>query len=82
MALVLFFGKLQDVVGQSQASIDIPSSIANTHDLRKFLNSKFGLNGDLQAPSIRIAVNGEIIDDHSSISNQDEIAFLPPVGGG
>ena len=82
MANLLFFGRLQDLVGHSSKVCQLPVSVKDTSDLRSFLDAKLQLDGSLHDPSIRIAINHEIMQEPSPITNSDEIAFLPPVGGG
>ena len=82
MATLLFFGKLQDMVGTSSESMELPESISTTYDLRVFLDQHYELPETLSANSIRLAINSEIVADPAPVSDGDEIAFLPPVGGG
>ena len=82
MAILLYFGKLQDVVGHPRESYQLPSDIISTVSLRAHLDQKFDLNGALLEKTVRLAINGEIVSEPSPVSNSDEIAFMPPVGGG
>ena len=51
-------------------------------ELRQFLDLRFEANGALLEPTVRIAVNNELCFDTMAIVETDEIAFMPPVGGG
>ena len=82
MATLLFFGKLQDVIGKPSETVDIPATINTTLQLREYLNEHYQLSETLSEQSVRIAINSEIVTDPAPVSNADEIAFLPPVGGG
>ena len=82
MARILYFGKLQDVTGTSAETIVLPSNVENTRQLRVFLDEQMKLDGLHEEPSIRIAVNNVVVQEPAIISNDDEIAFMPPVGGG
>ena len=82
MAQLLYFGRLQDTTGCASAEFQFPSSVSTTNDLRDFLDKKFSSNGALLDASVRIAINGELVVDPAPVSNSDEIAFMPPVGGG
>ncbi len=82
MAKLLYFGRLSDVTGRSEEQLDLPSGIATAGDLRNWLDLRFEASGALLEPTVRIAINNEISFDTSAISNGDEIALMPPVGGG
>ena len=82
MATLLYFGKLQDIIGKTSERMDLPNTIANTDDLRAFLDDRMALPEILVSKTVRVAINSELVADPYPISNSDEIAFLPPVGGG
>ena len=79
MARILFFGRLGEIHGPLERNITSPTPIET---LRAELDHFLETHGDLTAPTVQVAVNGEIVDDTCLVSNTDEIAFLPPVGGG
>jgi molybdopterin synthase sulfur carrier subunit len=54
----------------------------DTKSLREWLDQSRGFDGALMHKSVRVAVNSEIVDDPFPVSDADEIAFMPPVGGG
>ncbi|MEZ6001145.1 MoaD/ThiS family protein [Hyphomonas sp.] len=82
MATILYFGKLSSLFGELSEQAPLPSEISDTATLRKWLDETRGFDGALMHNSVRVAVNSEIVSDPFPISNADEIAFLPPVGGG
>ena len=82
MATLLFFGKLQDVVGKASDILTLPDTVSDTIELRTYLNEQFQLSEALSPASVRVAINSEIVTDPFPIKDGDEIAFLPPVGGG
>lgn len=82
MAKLLYFGRLGDVAGRSEEHLDLPSDIATAGDLRNWLDLRFEASGALLEPTVRIAINNEISFDTAAINNADEIALMPPVGGG
>ncbi len=82
MAKILYFGRLSDVTGLTEESLALPEGISTAGDLRRWLDLRFETQGSLLEPTVRIAVNNEIVFDAQSISPNDEIAFMPPVGGG
>lgn len=82
MAKLLYFGRLGDLAGTLEETLDLPSDIETAGDLRTWLDLRFDADGALLEPTVRIAVNNEISFDTTAVSDRDEIAFMPPVGGG
>ncbi len=82
MARLLYFGRLTDVLGTSAETLALPAEIRDTSALRQWLDNDRQLGGALMAKSIRVAVNDDIVAEPWPIAEGDEIAFLPPVGGG
>lgn len=82
MLKILYFGRLADVTGTPEEFVEIPSSVETAGDLRKWLDVRFGANGVLMDPTVRIAIDSEIIFDGAGLESAGEIAFMPPVGGG
>ena len=80
MATIEFLGLLSDRCGRTQ-ELTLPRSIEDVASLRTWLNNN--LEGEpLASPSIRAIVNGKVAGERQSVSNEDTIAFFPPVGGG
>jgi len=77
---VLFFGMLRDLVGRPSEDADFPQGT----DLRAVFESYAARIPRLRelASSIVVAHNQQFSDLSSSITEGDEIAFLPPVSGG
>ncbi len=82
MATLLYFGKLADVTGMSMERVALPGNVASTQELREWVDAKYGGSGALLAVSIRLAINSEIAAEPAPVSDADEVAFMPPVGGG
>ncbi|WP_084396849.1 molybdopterin converting factor subunit 1 [Henriciella aquimarina] len=82
MADILYFGRLGDVTGIPSEHIALPSNISNTLQLRTWLDGEKSLGGALLEKTVRLAVNSEIVADPHPVKDGDEIAFMPPVGGG
>ena len=77
---VLFFASLKDEMGIDEVSLDSN----NLSDLMDQLKIQFGEDqvSGLFADNVRIAVNKELIEGDYNFSDNDEVAFLPPVTGG
>lgn len=77
---ILFFASLKDELGIDELNLDSN----NLDDLRSQLKAQFGEDkvSSLFADNVRVAVNKELIEGDCDFSDNDEVAFLPPVTGG
>lgn len=82
MAKLLYFGRLSDTTGCAEETRKIPNEVTDTLALRRWLDAELNSTNALSDKSVRIAINSDIVIDPHPISDDDEIAFLPPVGGG
>ena len=82
MADILYFGRLGDAAGTMSEHVSLPASVSDTLALRKWIDGEKSLGGALLEKTVRIAINSEIVADPHPVSDGDEIAFMPPVGGG
>lgn len=82
MVKVIYFGRLSDVTGMSEEMLDLPREVATAGDLRNWLDLRFEAQGALLEPTVRIAIDSEIVFDGTQLGIANEIAFMPPVGGG
>lgn len=82
MAKLLYFGRLADIIGTNAETRGIPDEIKTTADLRAWLDKQHTANGTLLERTVRIAINNEFVHEPATIQQTDEIAFMPPVGGG
>lgn len=82
MAKILYFGRLTDLTGCSSEALAIEGEDKGTSTLRNEIDARYNAAGGFLDPSVRIAINGEIITEPAHITDTDEIAFMPPVGGG
>jgi molybdopterin converting factor small subunit len=76
---VLAFGRIRDLLGAEQ-TLDLPAG-ARLRDVLPGLSGRFSQLQTLAA-STRIARNGRIAPADEPIEDGDELALLPPVGGG
>ncbi|MEK9740787.1 MAG: MoaD/ThiS family protein [Flavobacteriaceae bacterium] len=78
---ILFFGIAKDIVGKSivefQNEILFPIKVGT---LKADLINKYPALGDIS--SLAIALNSRYATDDMLVSQQDEIAIIPPVSGG
>ena len=77
---VLFFGILREAIGHAEEQVEIPpgSTLGN---LFQRYSERFETVRD-RGPSILFARNREFAAPDTVLSENDEVAFLPPVSGG
>jgi molybdopterin synthase catalytic subunit len=76
---VLAFARLGDLLGR-RSVFELPAG-ANLDDLWSALIARQPALYELR-PSTRVARNGRIEDTAAMLRDGDELALLPPVGGG
>jgi len=81
MALrVLAFARLRELLGFGERTLDVGES-ATLDDIWISLTSASPEASRLRAAT-RFARNGVVVDGSTRVCDGDEIALLPPVGGG
>lgn len=73
---VLFFGSLEDVTGVKEKDF---SDIKTSNSLFDILKISYP---ELNSKTYQVAVNQQIINKNTTLSNGDIIALLPPFAGG
>ena len=76
---ILAFGIAREIVNKTEFSMDLRSD-AKISDLKNELLSQFERFEDLK--KFDLAVNQQYEDDDFALSENDEIAIIPPVSGG
>ncbi len=73
---VLFFASIAEMTKMNSMEVAAPENI---NQLRTILEAKFP-----QLPSLNysVALNQTIIHHNSNLTDQDEVALLPPFSGG
>ena len=82
--IIKYFSWLKEHVGKSEEQIELPDHINNVDELINHLNEldkKYSLILE-KKKLIKIAVNKTYSSFDTNISNNDEVAFFPPVTGG
>ena len=71
---IRYFAHLREIRGQSEETmtLDAPISVGNL----------FTQIFKIDATSIRFAIDAEYVSAETLVSDGDEVAFLPPMGGG
>jgi len=76
---ILAFGIVSEIFGTNCINLQLPHNI-NITSLKQILNQKYPAL--LQLKSYMVAVNKEYAVTDVLISENDEIAIIPPVSGG
>ena len=77
---VLFFGVLKDMIGRSHESVEITPGTTLGEVFERYAERVETLRE--RRSSILLARNGEFAKPDTILTENDEIAFLPPVSGG
>ena len=82
--VIKYFSWIKEHIGKSEELIELPDDITTIAELINYLNN---LNDHykrafIKRDLIKIAVNKMYCSVETKISNNDEIAFFPPVTGG
>ena len=77
---VLLFASLKDIAGRRSIELELDQG-STLQQVKEKLTSLYPEIERMQN-SVRIAINQEFADEDSSLNNEDEIAFLPPMSGG
>jgi molybdopterin synthase sulfur carrier subunit len=79
MARVLLLGRLRDVAGWRERTLEAP----NLSSLRQLLAHEDPVLGEaLAGKGVQAAVNKTLTRDDVALAAGDEVAFLPPMSGG
>ena len=81
---VLYFAWVREAVGKSQEDLIMPEGVKTVQGLVTWLKKqgegyRMAFADDAM---VRVAVNQEYVNLAFLISNDDEVAFFPPVTGG
>ena len=82
--VIKYFSWVKELAETSEEQIELPDNIKNVEELIKFLikkNKKYE-KIFVRKNTIKIAINKVYTNPSSKITNNDEIAFFPPVTGG
>ena len=77
---VLAFARLREILGAPEAALELPAG-ARVGDAWTAL-SRDRRDLESERNSTRAARNGRIVGFDTPLTDGDEVAFLPPVGGG
>ena len=81
---ILYFSWIQDKLGKSEENITLHNKIKTVDELINFLKKEDDVYKEIfkDTGAIKVSINMEIANFKDIITNQDEIAFFPPMTGG
>lgn len=77
---VLAFARLREILGESERGLELPRGASVGDAWNALLRDYAAL--EAERGSTRAAINGAIVSFDAPLSEGDELALLPPVGGG
>lgn len=81
---LLYFARLRESLGTGAERVEAGESVTDVAELMDWLRARGGAWSDELGPSrsLRVAVNQEMADLGTPLSDGDEVALFPPVTGG
>ena len=82
--IIKYFSWIREHVGKSEENLDLPIDVTTINELIDYLNNlndKYKI-AFAKRDLIKIAVNKTYSSVDTKISQNDEVAFFPPVTGG
>ena len=79
-----FFASLREALKVSEEALSVPDSVKTIAQLRLFLADRGGAWAEVLAEDkvMRCALNHQMVDPHTPLQEDAEVAFFPPVTGG
>jgi len=77
---ILFFASYRELLGSGELSVELPGP-ARVSDLLREIRARGEPYASLPEAPV-VAVNREFASNDTSLSEGDEVAFVPPVAGG
>ena len=84
MLKIHYFAHLREQLGRECDDLVLPDGIVNIADLIEFIKNADPAINDIfeSTPKILVAINQVIVSRDSKVTQNDEIAFFPPMTGG
>jgi molybdopterin synthase sulfur carrier subunit len=84
MLNILYFAWIKERMERQGETIDLPAGVDTVGALAAFLQARdeHGARAFAQPTLVRAAVNQDFANTQTTIKDNDEIAFFPPVTGG
>ena len=84
MLKILYFSHLREQLGRECDDLVLPDGVANVAELIEILKNADPVVNDIfeSTPKILVAINQVVVSRDSEVTQNDEIAFFPPMTGG
>ena len=89
MLNIQYFASIREALNRSEEELELPRDVKSVQALIDYLvsrNPHFGAffigSGDSRGGKVLVAVNQTIVDRGHLLSQNDEVAFFPPMTGG
>jgi len=89
MLNIQYFASIREALNRSEEELELPRDVKSVQALIDYLVSAnphfeatFLVGGDRKAGKVLVAVNQTIVDRKHLLSQNDEVAFFPPMTGG
>ncbi len=84
MLRIQYFASIRETLGRSEEELELPAQVGSVQDLIDHLSS---VNSSFQRVfsaqnKVLAAVNQTVVDLDHPLSENDEVAFFPPMTGG
>ena len=81
---IKFFASLRESLKTSEEQFDVPASVKTLTQLRQNLMARGELWSEALAEgkAVRMALNHQMVEGDTTLIDQAEVAFFPPVTGG
>lgn len=80
---IWYFASIKEAINCEKESVQLPDNVESVEDLVNWLSER-GENWRkvLQEGTVLVAINDAVASKQTMLSDEDEIAFYPPVTGG
>jgi len=81
---LLYFAWVRQRLGRSEERIVLPPEVTTVRELTEWLRTRDGNYSDVfsNEKRLRVAVNQDHANWDAAVTDNDEVAFFPPVTGG
>ncbi|PHS40179.1 MAG: hypothetical protein COA91_04115 [Robiginitomaculum sp.] len=82
MLKIYYFGRLGERAARREENLVLPEGVTSISTLKTWLDRSHDLGGALHDKSVKTMINQSLVHGDIALQGNEEIGFLPPVGGG